>query len=66
LLTTINHRFFYVDERKPDGASGGMDIDGPAHADFFASLLDGEGDVPTLATFVKGKGYVDFSKLGQQ
>lgn len=55
-------RFFYVDERKEDGSSRGADIDGPAHAEFFASLLEGDGNVPTMATFVKGKGYVDFSE----
>lgn len=55
-------KFFYVDERKADGSSGGAEIDGPAHADFFASLLEGNVEVPTIATFVKGKGYVDFSQ----
>jgi hypothetical protein len=54
--------FFYVDERKPDGSSKGMAIDGPAHGKFIASLIAKEGDVPWLATFVAGEGYKKFAK----
>ncbi|GAP85630.1 putative short-chain dehydrogenase reductase SDR [Rosellinia necatrix] len=54
------YRFFYADERKADGGSVGSEIDGPAHADFYAQLANREGEVPWLATFVKGKGYVKF------
>ena len=61
-LTGGEFRFFYVDERKANGASGGSTIDGPAHAEFFASLLDADQSVPVLATFVPGKGYVHFPK----
>ncbi|KAH7381629.1 hypothetical protein BKA66DRAFT_442035 [Pyrenochaeta sp. MPI-SDFR-AT-0127] len=53
-------RFFYADQRQEDGSSIGMAIDGPAHAEFFAQLARQEGDVPWEATFVKGKGYVQF------
>lgn len=53
-------RFFYVDERKPDGSSKGTAIDGPAHGEFIASLVDGKGGVPWHATFVAGEGYVKF------
>ena len=35
-------------------------VDGDAHAEFFAQLVDHEGHVPTIATFVKDKGYVKF------
>jgi hypothetical protein len=35
-------------------------VDGPAHGDFYAQLVQRDGDVPWLATFVKGKGYVKF------
>lgn len=35
-----------------------MALDGAAHAEFFAQLVNHEGKVPWHATFVKGKGYV--------
>jgi hypothetical protein len=54
--------FFYVDERKPDGSSKGMAIDGPAHGKFIASLIAKDGDVPWLATFVAGEGYKKFER----
>lgn len=54
------YKFFYVDERKPDGSSKGTAIDGPAHGEFIASLVDGKGGVPWHATFVAGEGYVKF------
>ncbi|KAF2444621.1 NAD(P)-binding protein [Karstenula rhodostoma CBS 690.94] len=54
------YRFFYADERNADGSIKGMAIDGEAHADFFAQLASGEGEVPWNATFVKGQGYVKF------
>lgn len=54
------NRFFYADERKEDGSSKGQEIDGPAHAEFFAQLARHEGNVPWEATFVKDKGYVQF------
>ncbi|KAI0457200.1 hypothetical protein F5B21DRAFT_99841 [Xylaria acuta] len=54
------YRFFYADERATDGDAMGGKIDGPAHAEFFAQLASHEGNVPWLATFVKGKGYVKF------
>jgi hypothetical protein len=37
-----------------------MQLDGDAHAEFFAELAGDEGDIPWHATFVKGKGYVKF------
>ncbi|KAL4942183.1 hypothetical protein BDV06DRAFT_235578 [Aspergillus oleicola] len=57
---TQGYRFFYADERDQDGKSRGNSIDGPAHAEFFASLAERESDVPWHATFVKGRGYVKF------
>lgn len=51
-----------MDERKPDGSSKGQAIDGPAHGEFVASLIDGQGDVPWHATFVAGEGYVKFPR----
>ncbi|KAI0161095.1 hypothetical protein GGR52DRAFT_159528 [Hypoxylon sp. FL1284] len=60
LYSAKGYRFFYADERYEDGKSKGMEIDGPAHGEFFAQLADHEGNVPSQATFVKGKGYVGF------
>ncbi|KAL1797033.1 hypothetical protein ACET3X_005573 [Alternaria dauci] len=55
------YRFFYADQRQEDGAPMGTAVDGPAHAEFYAKLARREaGEVPWLATFVKGKGYVEF------
>ena len=53
-------RFFYADERKEDGSSKGAALDGPAHGEFYAQLVEHEDQVPWEATFVKGKGYVQF------
>ncbi|KAI0403514.1 hypothetical protein F4802DRAFT_571692 [Xylaria palmicola] len=54
------YRFFYADERKADGDSVGGELHGDAHGEFYAQLAAHEGDVPWLATFVDGKGYVKF------
>ncbi|KAL2869511.1 uncharacterized protein BJX67DRAFT_347500 [Aspergillus lucknowensis] len=54
------YRFFYADERAADGKSIGQALDGPAHAEFFAQLVEHEEGIPWHATFVKGKGYVKF------
>lgn len=53
-------RFFYADERTIDGKVKGMAVDGDAHAEFYASLIEHQDDVPWHATFVKDKGYVQF------
>lgn len=39
-----------------------MQLDGDAHAEFYAELAGGGDEVPWHATFVKGKGYVKFEK----
>lgn len=51
-----------MDERKPDGSSKGQAIDGPAHGEFIASLIEGKSGVPWHATFVAGEGYVKFPR----
>lgn len=47
-----------------------MDIDGPAAADEYLSLIEQKVQGPWLHTFIKGKGYKDFGeepwKPGQQ
>ncbi|KAF2501713.1 hypothetical protein BU16DRAFT_577798 [Lophium mytilinum] len=53
-------KFYYADERTPEGASKGVGIDGPAHADFYFQLATEEVSVPWDATFVAGKGYTKF------
>ncbi|CAD6592185.1 MAG: hypothetical protein ASARMPRED_006068 [Alectoria sarmentosa] len=54
------YRFYYADERTPDGSIAGRAIDGSAHAEFYVQLAERETQGPWLATFVKGKGYVEF------
>ncbi|KAI0199815.1 hypothetical protein F4808DRAFT_201052 [Astrocystis sublimbata] len=58
--TSRGYRFHYADERIENGKSKGPEIDGPAHAEFYAQLAKHEGDVPWHATFVTGKGYMKF------
>ena len=53
-------RFFYADERTAEGSIKGMALDGPAHGEFYAQLANHEANVPWQATFVKGKGFVQF------
>jgi hypothetical protein len=60
VLLISGYRFFYADQRLPDGAPMGNNVDGPAHGEFYAQLVQREKEVPWLATFVKGKGYVKF------
>ena len=60
-IYSLISRFYFADERKADGAPGGMGIDGDAHADFYAQLAEHAEGVSWHATFVKGKGYVKFT-----
>lgn len=61
-----NFRFYFGDERCEDGRSIFLDIGGQAHADFYYELATGKEQGPWEATFVKGKGYVDFEgKVGK-
>ncbi|KAI1170582.1 NAD(P)-binding protein [Nemania sp. FL0916] len=53
-------RFFYADERTEDGKIKAVELDGPAHAEFYAELVKHKGKLPWNATFVKGRGYVQF------
>ncbi|KAF2806550.1 uncharacterized protein BDZ99DRAFT_423044 [Mytilinidion resinicola] len=53
--------FWYVaDERTEKGYSVMTQIDGEAHAEFYAELARSKEQKAWNATFVKGKGYVDF------
>ena len=53
--------FYYADERKAGGAAVYGAIDGEAHGKFYVELSEKD-QGPWLATFVKGTGYVDFSR----
>lgn len=64
-MFTWGYRFYYADERKADGAPAYQAISGQAHADFYKQLaeVDSQGrQVPWLATFVGGSGYVNFER----
>jgi len=56
-------KFYYADERTPDGGPVNNDVDGPAHAEFFYNLARDPKQGTWLATFVKDKGYVDFTAV---
>ncbi|KND87547.1 hypothetical protein TOPH_07814 [Tolypocladium ophioglossoides CBS 100239] len=55
-------RFYYADERNADGSPAYAAISGQAHGDFYTQLAEGKTQIPWLATFVGGAGYVDFLK----
>ncbi|KAJ3540075.1 hypothetical protein NM208_g5216 [Fusarium decemcellulare] len=55
-------KFYYADERSPEGAPAFANIDGKAHGDFYAELSEKKTQGPWLATFVKGTGYVKFDE----
>jgi hypothetical protein len=52
--------FFFADERTAEGKAVGTDISGAAHADIYLELVNAKADTPWHATFVAGKGLVDF------
>ncbi|RYN68261.1 hypothetical protein AA0117_g11246 [Alternaria alternata] len=58
-LASKGCRFYYVDERTPVGKAM-FHVSGPAHAEYFMELAEKEGQSETLATFVRGKGYMKF------
>ncbi|RFU81833.1 short-chain dehydrogenase reductase sdr [Trichoderma arundinaceum] len=57
--------FYFADERTPEGRPVGNDISGPAHAEFYLQLAEHKVDAPWHATFVAGKGLVDFPETRQ-
>ncbi|KAF7903805.1 uncharacterized protein EAF01_006854 [Botrytis porri] len=50
-----------TDEQTTEGASKGNAIDGEAHREFYYELATSEEPLTWDATFVAGKGYVDFN-----
>ncbi|KAI1046668.1 hypothetical protein LB505_006718 [Fusarium chuoi] len=59
---TKGYKFYYADERKPDGAPK-YRVDGDAHADLYWDLSQGKEQGPWMQTFVKGEGYKKFDTL---
>lgn len=59
LFASKKYRFYYADERTPEG-KGMRFVSGPGHAEFFLRLAEQEERGEPLATFVRGKGYVEF------
>ncbi|KAJ4293396.1 hypothetical protein N0V90_008679 [Kalmusia sp. IMI 367209] len=53
-------KFYYADERKPDGSPAYNAIDGEAHGKFYAELSESKSQGPWQQTFVKGEGYKQF------
>lgn len=53
-------RFYYADERKPDGSPVGSAINGEAHGNFFAELAETDVQGDWHQTFVKDAGYKQF------
>lgn len=53
-------RFYYADERKPDGGPAKNDKDGEAHAKHYIELAETKEQGPWQQTFVKGVGYRTF------
>ncbi|CAO2648461.1 Nn.00g077280.m01.CDS01 [Neocucurbitaria sp. VM-36] len=54
------YKFYYADQRLPDGKLCGKGISGHSHGKFYVFLAQGEKQGPWLQTFVKGKGYTEF------
>ncbi|KAK8040752.1 hypothetical protein PG994_013759 [Apiospora phragmitis] len=53
-------KFYYADERKPDGTPMYGAINGDAHADYYMELAEEAAQGPWAQTFVKGVGYTKF------
>lgn len=56
-----HQRFHWADERTAEGGPKGKAIDGEAHGEFYYELATSEEPLTWDATFVAGKGYVDFN-----
>ncbi|KAJ3542794.1 hypothetical protein NM208_g401 [Fusarium decemcellulare] len=54
------YRFYYADQRQADGSPANNNIDGPAHAELYAQLVETGPQGPWQQTFVKGQGYTKF------
>lgn len=57
-------RFYYADERKPDGGPI-YRVNGDAHEDLYWELSQGKEQGPWMQSFVKGIGYKAFDTIYQ-
>jgi len=55
------YRFYYTDERQPDGRPAGLQIDGDAHAEMFWTLAHENKQSKWLVTFTKDGGRQSFA-----
>ncbi|EGR44646.1 uncharacterized protein TRIREDRAFT_112014 [Trichoderma reesei QM6a] len=62
LLSFGMGKFYYADERKPNGEPAYDKLDAEAHGDYYVKLAEESFQGPWHATFVKGKGYVKFDE----
>ncbi|KAK0264227.1 hypothetical protein LTS09_001705 [Friedmanniomyces endolithicus] len=53
-------RFYYADQRQPDGRPASLGRDGSAHAEMYLQLVQESRQSKWLVTFVKGEGRRDF------
>ncbi|KAK1246165.1 hypothetical protein MKX07_005234 [Trichoderma sp. CBMAI-0711] len=56
------YKFYYADEREPNGEPAYDKLDAEAHGDYYVKLAEESFQGPWHATFVKGKGYVKFDE----
>jgi hypothetical protein len=59
-MTDSKCRFYYADERQPDGSAVYSAVNGEAHAKHYVELAEGKTQGPWQQTFVKGVGYKSF------
>ncbi|KAK9384961.1 hypothetical protein V1515DRAFT_631256 [Lipomyces mesembrius] len=55
-----NYKFYYADERNPDGSPTGNSVDGKAHSESYFQLAEEAEQQPWNYTFVKFDGYTKF------
>ncbi|TKA41294.1 hypothetical protein B0A54_06196 [Friedmanniomyces endolithicus] len=54
------YKFYYADQRQPDGRPASLGRDGSAHAEMYLQLVQESRQSKWLVTFVKGEGRRDF------
>ena len=55
----MEYRFYYVDERQPDGGPT-IPVNGQAAVEVYVELAEKREQGPWDYTFIHGKGYVEF------
>ncbi|KAK0645058.1 hypothetical protein DIS24_g8249 [Lasiodiplodia hormozganensis] len=59
-------KFYFTDERTEEGKPAMMERSGPAHAEVYVRLAEKQEQGPWYYTFVKDRGYVDFSEIDRR